>query len=143
MEGRANGGKVAEEDLERLKKVADRIQFFYNHQPVTPLQLTTPPGHIQRKFQMETSFGPEPFFGILLAEQHPDDEFVFINGPKAACRFMDAGIPTGTPTKRRSWTNWKIPSCSATKVRTGNNCVLRNEMLGTRKCSTVSFWLRL
>ena len=47
MDGRANGGQLSANDLKRLSQVADRIQFYYNHQPVTPLQLTTPVKEIQ------------------------------------------------------------------------------------------------
>lgn len=82
MDGRANGAQLSELDLNRLKKVAHRIQFFYNHQPVTPLQLTTPSNYIQKKFSLEKSFGPELFFGIELAEKHPDEEFIFIKRAK-------------------------------------------------------------
>ena len=78
MEGRANGAKLSAEDLNRLEKAGQRIQFFYNHQPVTPLQLSTPAKHIKRKFNLEQNFGPEVFFGIRLAETYPEEEFVFI-----------------------------------------------------------------
>ena len=78
MEGRANAAKLSEEDLQRLEKVKDRIQFHYNHQDLSPLQLTTPKPYVQRKFSLEKSFGPELFFGIELAEKYPDETFIFI-----------------------------------------------------------------
>ncbi len=82
MDGRANGANLSESDLQRLKNVASRIQFYYNHQPVTPLQLTTPAKYTQRKFNLEKSFGPELFFGIELAEKYPEEEFIFIKRAK-------------------------------------------------------------
>ena len=78
MDGRADGGQLSEIDLQRLSNVADRISFHYNHQSVTPLQLTNPPEHIKQRFNLNHTFGPELFFGIEMAEQHPNDEFIFI-----------------------------------------------------------------
>lgn len=78
MDGRGNGAELSEDDLERLARVSDRILFYYNHQPVTPLQLTTPGKFVQNKFNLTESFGPELFFGIELAEKYPNDEFIFI-----------------------------------------------------------------
>ena len=78
MDGRANGGQLSANDLKRLSQVADRIQFYYNHQPVTPLQLTVPEKDIQEIYNLTQSFGPELFFGIELAERYPNEEFIFI-----------------------------------------------------------------
>lgn len=78
MEGRADGAQLSEADINRLEKVGNRVQFFYNKQPATPLQLTTPSSSIQKKFNLSKSFGPEIFFGIELAEKYPNDEFIFI-----------------------------------------------------------------
>ncbi|TBW28036.1 sialate O-acetylesterase [Gramella sp. KN1008] len=78
MDGRGNGEELSKKDLERLTKVADRILFYYNKKPVTPLQLTTPGKFVQNKFNLNQSFGPELFFGIELAEKYPEDQFIFI-----------------------------------------------------------------
>lgn len=78
MDGRGNGDELSKKDLERLAKVADRILFYYNKKPVTPLQLTTPEKFVQNKFNITNSFGPELFFGIELAEKYPEDQFIFI-----------------------------------------------------------------
>ena len=78
MDGRGNGAQLSKNDLERLARVADRILFYYNHKPVTPLQLTTPSEFVQKKFSLTKCFGPELFFGIELAEKYPNDEFIFI-----------------------------------------------------------------
>ena len=78
MDGRADGDKLSSTDLERLKKAGAKIKFYYNHHPVTPLQLTTPPGYVQKKFNLKHTFGPELFFGINLHEAHPQEEYIFI-----------------------------------------------------------------
>ncbi len=78
MDGRANGNDLTKSDLERLAQVADRILFYYNHQPVNPLQLTTPSKFVQDKFNFTKVFGPELFFGIELAEKYPNKKFIFI-----------------------------------------------------------------
>ncbi len=75
MDGRGNGDELSKNDLDRLAKVADRVQFFYNHRPVTPLQLTTLGEFVQNKFSFTKCFGPELFFGIELAE---NDDNVFM-----------------------------------------------------------------
>jgi len=82
MDGRADAAGVSEEDKIRLKKIGDRIQFYYNRKPVSPLQFSTPAKHTQRKFSLEKSFGPEVFFGINLAEKYPKEEFIFIKVAK-------------------------------------------------------------
>lgn len=78
MEGRANARQLSTDDLKRLSLVAHRIEFYYNHQPVTPLQLTTPVKEIQEIYSLTQSFGPELFFGIELAERYPNEAFIFI-----------------------------------------------------------------
>lgn len=78
MDGRADGSLIMPADLARLDKVANRITFYYNGTTETPLQLTTPARHIQKKYDLVKSFGPELFFGIEMAEKYPDREFIFI-----------------------------------------------------------------
>lgn len=96
MEGRADGAQLAQEDLQRLDNIADRIQFYYNHQPVTPLQLTTPKNYIKRKFDLNQCFGPELFFGIELAENYPDEEFIFIKRSKGGTSLYGCWNPDWT-----------------------------------------------
>ena len=78
MEGRADGDKLSKADLDALKKAGEKIDFYYNHKPVTPLQVTTPTNYVQKKFGLTHCFGPEIFFGINLTKKYPDDKFVFI-----------------------------------------------------------------
>lgn len=101
MEGRADGAQLSKEDLQRLDNVADRVQFFYNHHPVTPLQLTTPKKYIKRKFDLTQSFGPELFFGIELAENYPEDEFVFIKRSKGGTSLYGCWNPNWAEEKAK------------------------------------------
>ncbi len=78
MDGRADGGKLSSKDIERLEEVADRIQFYYNHKPVSKLQLSEGSAYVKRHYSLEYYFGPELFFGIELAEAHPDERFISI-----------------------------------------------------------------
>lgn len=99
MAGRANAALVSEEDSARLAKTANRIQFYYNHKPVSPLQFTTPAKHTQRKFSLEQSFGPEVFFGINLVEKYPDEEFIFIKRAKGGTSLYGCWNPEWTEEK--------------------------------------------
>lgn len=101
MEGRADGAQLSEEDRQRLHKISNRIQFYYNHQPVTPLQLTTPKNYIKRKFDLNESFGPELFFGIELAEKYPDEEFIFIKRSKGGTSLYGCWNPDWTEEKAK------------------------------------------
>jgi hypothetical protein len=78
MEGRADADKISNDDIARLEAVKDRIQFYYNDKKESPLQTTTPPKYIQKKFSLKKVFGPELFFGIAMAEKYPNEEFIFI-----------------------------------------------------------------
>ncbi len=99
MDGRANGADLSEVDVKRLAAVAPRIQFYYNHQPVTSLQLTTPATYTKRKFNLEKSFGPELFFGIELAEKYPEEAFIFIKRAKGGTSLYGCWNPDWTAEK--------------------------------------------
>jgi hypothetical protein len=99
MDGRANGEHLSATDLERLEKVADRITFHYNHKKPTPLQLTTPAAHTQRKFELTTSFGPELFLGIELAERNPEQQYLFIKRAKGGTSLYGCWNPFWTVEK--------------------------------------------
>lgn len=78
MDGRGDASQLTTEDRRRLALVQDRVTLYYNHFPVQPLQPYLPPAHTARKFQLDTVFGPELFFGIGIAEAYPDREIVLI-----------------------------------------------------------------
>lgn len=78
MDGRGNAADITDQDNLRLSKVQDRIELHYNHKESQPLQAVAAKAYIQRKFNLEHYFGPELFFGIHLAENNPQDSFLFI-----------------------------------------------------------------
>lgn len=99
MDGRANGDEITPEDLKRLAKISDRIHFYYNRKPVSPLKLTTAKEYHQKKFSLSRSFGPEIFFGIELAERFPDEEFIFIKRAKGGTSLYGCWNPAWTKKK--------------------------------------------
>lgn len=100
MDGRANADHISEADLERLEKVAGRIQFYYNRRPVTPLQVSEPAGSwLKKKFSLNKYFGPELFFGIELAEAYPNEEFIFIKRAKGGTSLYGCWNPEWTEEK--------------------------------------------
>ena len=78
MEGRANGRRLTAEDHRRLQRVQNRIQLAFNHEPIRPLNVVSPSEEIRRIYRRDRIFGPELFFGVVLAEAMPDEKFLFI-----------------------------------------------------------------
>lgn len=109
MDGRADGSALSDADLQRLQKVSSRIEFHYNHQPVSPLQLTEPKNHHKRKFNLETCFGPELFFGIEMAEAYPDQEFIFIKRAKGGTSLYGAWNPLWDSVKAKKMSELSEP----------------------------------
>jgi iduronate 2-sulfatase len=78
MDGRANADFLTEEEKIRLNKAGKSIEYHVNLMPATPLQpCVAKPWH-QKRFKLKKHFGPELFFGISLAEEFPEEEFIFI-----------------------------------------------------------------
>lgn len=71
MDGRGDGGQLTPEDRLRLDAARDRVSLAYNGRRPAPLDVSVPLPHIARKFGLESTFGPELFFGIRLAEAWP------------------------------------------------------------------------
>ena len=109
MEGRADADKISAEDVKRLEAVKDRIQFYYNNQSGTPLQITTPLGHTQEKFGLTHVFGPELFFGIELAEKYPEQEFIFIKRSKGGTSLYGAWNPNWNEPMAEKMNELKVP----------------------------------
>lgn len=104
MDGRANGADLRPEDVARLEKVANRIQFYVNQKPVSPLQLTATTKFLKGKFGFSNVFGPELFFGIEMAEKYPEEEFIFIK------------IAVGGTSLYGCWNpNWTLEKATETK----------------------------
>src|SRR4051794_24966141 len=78
MEGKGDGDQLTAEERTELASTQQRLRFAYNHQPITPLQVTAASEGIKRKFGVAHTFGPELFFGLRLAAAWPQDRFLFI-----------------------------------------------------------------
>ena len=102
MEGRARARNLTKEDLARLKHAQKNVTLFYNHLPPTPLQVSTPAKHTQKKFGAKTMFGPELFFGINLSEKYPDRKIVFIKRSKGGMSLYGAWNPDWTLEKAKA-----------------------------------------
>lgn len=109
MEGRANADEISIEDFVRLEAVKNRIQFYYNSEPVSPLKITTGSSYVQKKFSLTNVFGPELFFGIELAEAYPNEEFIFIKRSKGGTSLYGAWNPNWTEEKAALTNELKIP----------------------------------
>ena len=78
MEGRADGTRLLQEDLERLLNAQKNVQLAYNNEPVIPLNAVKPTPGIAKAYNRTLIFGPEIFFGITLSEIWPDEEILLI-----------------------------------------------------------------
>ncbi len=99
MDGRARAHNLTLEDRQRLNKVAHRITFYYNHNKPVPLSVTKANNYLKKKFEADSLFGPELFFGINLAEQYPDEKFIFIKRAKGGMSLYGAWNPNWDSTK--------------------------------------------
>ncbi len=78
MDGRGDGSKLSKADLVLLEKVQKNVLFAYNRKDIVPLDITIPLNHVQKKFNLEKTFGPELFFGMGLAEAYPSQKILLI-----------------------------------------------------------------
>lgn len=101
MDGRGDGSKLTDDEKQRLEAVGDRVRFVYNGEPERPLSVTIPAKHIARKFSLEKTFGPELFFGLRLAEAHPDEHFLFIKRSKGGTSLYGCWNPEWSEDKAK------------------------------------------
>lgn len=78
MEGKGDGSRLTAAERERLARVQPRIRLAYNRAPVQPLDAIPASEGNRRRFGVESTFGPELFFGLQLAEAWPEERFLFI-----------------------------------------------------------------
>tara|TARA_B100000809_G_C15115024_1_gene522095 strand:+ start:544 stop:1419 length:876 start_codon:yes stop_codon:yes gene_type:complete len=109
MDGRADADKISDKDFKRLEAVKDRVQFYYNNQAVTPLQITTSSKGTQKKFNFTHAFGPELFFGIELAEKYHNEEFIFIKRAKGGTSLYGAWNPNWNEAMAEKMNELKVP----------------------------------
>ena len=95
MAGAANASNLTKLDVKDLEKAQQNILFVNNGNKSVPLNVTIPPDWKRKKFQLDSSFGPEIFFGIELSKKHPNKKFLFIKRSKGGSSYMVLGIQTG------------------------------------------------
>jgi hypothetical protein len=81
---------------------------------------------------METSFDPELFFGILLAEQHPDDEFVFIKRSKGGMSLYGCWNPNWDADKAKVMDELEDPKLFSDFVSDRKDVLAGLEKAGTK-----------
>lgn len=82
MAGAANASNLTKVDVKDLENAQRNISFVNNGNKSIPLNVTTPPAWKRKKFQLDSCFGPEIFFGIELSKKHPNKKFLFIKRSK-------------------------------------------------------------
>ena len=109
MDGRARAYHLSDEDLKRLKKAQENVTLYYNHQAPVPLQPTTPPTHVQQKFDTKQIFGPELFFGIEMSEAYPDHDIILIKRSRGGMSLYGAWNPNWTEEKAKTMNEENAP----------------------------------
>ena len=61
--------------------------------------MTTPPAWKRKKFQLDSCFGPEIFFGIELSKKHPNKKFLFIKRSQGGTSLYGCWNPNWTKEK--------------------------------------------
>lgn len=98
MEGKGDGGKITAEERALLTQIQPRVHFAYNHEPMRPLDVT-PAGGNKKRFGVDTTFGPEMFFGLKVAEAWPDEEILLIKRSVGATSLYGRWNPQWTKEK--------------------------------------------
>lgn len=90
MEGRARAYNLTDEDRARLKKAQHNVTLYYNHQKPVRLQVSKASKYIAKKFETDSVFGPELFFGIRLSEKYPNHKIILIKRSKGGMSLYGA-----------------------------------------------------
>jgi len=90
MDGRARAINLTPEDKIRLEKAKRNVVLYYNHLKPVPLQVTKGTEYIKNKFNSDSFFGPELFFGIHLSEEYPDYKIILIKRSKGGMSLYGA-----------------------------------------------------
>jgi len=82
MAGAANASNLSHTDIKDLENAQQNISFVNNGNKSVPLNVTIPPDWKRKKYQLDSCFGPEIFFGIELSKKYPKKKFLFIKRSK-------------------------------------------------------------
>jgi len=99
MAGAANASNLTKLDIKDLENAQRNISFVNNGNKSIPLNVTTPPAWKRKKFQLDSCFGPEIFFGIELSKKHPNKKFLFIKRSQGGTSLYGCWNPNWTKEK--------------------------------------------
>ena len=109
MDGRARANNLTSEDKSRIKKAQQNVTLYYNHQDLVPFQASKVADHIARKFEADTLFGPELFFGIKMSETYPNHKIVLIKRARGGMSLYGAWNPDWNEDKAELMNELKAP----------------------------------
>ena len=101
MAGAADASNLTSIDLKDLENAQQNISFVYNGNKSILLNVTIPPAWKRKKFQLDSCFGPEIFFGIELSKKHPKKKFLFIKRSKGGSSLYGSWNSNWTKEKAR------------------------------------------
>jgi hypothetical protein len=99
MAGAANASNLSHTDIKDLENAQQNISFVYNGNKTVPLNVTVPADWKKKKFQLDSCFGPEIFFGIELSKKHPNKKFLFIKRALGGASLYGCWNPNWTKEK--------------------------------------------
>ena len=99
MAGAANASNLSHTDIKDLENAQQNISFVNNGNKSVPLKVTIPPDWKKKKFQLDSCFGPEIFFGIELSKKHPNKKFLFIKRALGGASLYGCWNPNWTKEK--------------------------------------------
>jgi hypothetical protein len=99
MAGAADASNLTNVDLKDLEKAKENVSFVYNGNEAVPLNVTIPPDWKKKKFELDSCFGPEIFFGIELSKKHPNKKFLFIKRALGGASLYGCWNPNWTKEK--------------------------------------------
>ena len=99
MAGAADASNLSNVDLKDLEKAKENVSFVYNGNKAVPLNVTVPADWKKKKFQLDSCFGPEIFFGIELSKKHPNKKFLFIKRALGGASLYGCWNPNWTKEK--------------------------------------------
>ena len=99
MVGAADASNLSNVDLKDLENAKENVSFVENGNEAVPLNVTIPPDWKKKKFELDSCFGPEIFFGIELSKKHPNKKFLFIKRALGGASLYGCWNPNWTKEK--------------------------------------------
>lgn len=109
MDGRARANNLTKEDRVRITKAKENVTLYYNHRKPVELQPTKVYPHIAKKFEADSLFGPELFFGIEMSEKYPNHKIVLIKRSRGGMSLYGAWNPDWDELKAKQMNEEKAP----------------------------------